>query len=132
MRDWSRSPGCISGESCVHWDVSHRRGRPSKRRARGIAPKAVESRPRSANACWRPSTLARSGGSSRSSTMRDVNDDAPVEVLALDALARIAAETGDIAKAQDLCETADRRMEAASHSITDRDRTDARSVRQIA
>ncbi len=61
-----------------------------------------------------------------------VNDDAPVEVLALDALARIAAETDDIARAQDLCETADRRMEAASHSITDRDRTDARSVRQIA
>jgi len=61
-----------------------------------------------------------------------VDDDAPVEVFALDALARIAAETGDIAKAQHLCETADRRMEAASHAITDRDRTDARSVRQIA
>ena len=60
------------------------------------------------------------------------NDDAHVEVFALDALARIAAEAGDIATARDLCETADRRMEGASDFITDRDRTDARSVRQDA
>ncbi len=59
-------------------------------------------------------------------------DDAPVEVLALDALARIAAERGDVATARDLCEAADRRMEAASHFITDLDRTDAQAVRQIA
>ena len=59
-------------------------------------------------------------------------DDAPVEVLALDALARIAAEGGDVATARDLCEAADRRMESASHFITDLDRTDARAVRQIA
>ena len=39
---------------------------------------------------------------------------------------------GDIATARDLCETADRRMEAASHFITDLDRTDAHTVRQIA
>jgi len=58
--------------------------------------------------------------------------DAHVEVFALDALARIAAEAGDITTARDLCETADRRMEAASHFITDLDRTDAHSVRQIA
>ena len=38
------------------------------------------------------------------------NDDAHVEVFALDALARIAAETGDIATARDLCQSADRRM----------------------
>ena len=61
-----------------------------------------------------------------------LNDDAHVEVFALDALARIAAEAGDIATARDLCETADRRMEAASHFITDLDRTDAHAVRQIA
>jgi predicted ATPase/DNA-binding SARP family transcriptional activator len=61
-----------------------------------------------------------------------LNDHAHVEVFALDALARIAAEAGDTATARDLCETADRRMEAASHFITDLDRTDARSVRQIA
>ena len=60
------------------------------------------------------------------------NDDAHVEVFALDALARIAAEAGDIATARELCETADRRMEAASHFITDLDRTDAHTVRQIA
>ena len=59
-------------------------------------------------------------------------DDAPVEVFALDALARLAAEAGDLATARDLCETADRRMRSASHFITELDRTDARSVRQIA
>jgi hypothetical protein len=59
-------------------------------------------------------------------------DDAPVEVFALDALARIAAEGADIDAARSLCEASDRRMESASHFITDRDRTDARSVRQIA
>ena len=58
-------------------------------------------------------------------------DDAPVEVLALDALARIAAASGGINTARDLCEAADLRMESASHSITDLDRTDARWVRQV-
>ncbi len=60
------------------------------------------------------------------------DDDAPVEVFALDALARIALEAGDLASAEDLCQTADRRMETASHFITERDRSDARPVRQIA
>ena len=57
--------------------------------------------------------------------------DAPVEVLALDALARIAAQGGDVGTARRLCEAADRRMESASHFITNLDRTDARAVRQI-
>jgi tetratricopeptide (TPR) repeat protein len=60
------------------------------------------------------------------------NDDAPVEVFALDALARIAAEAGDLDVARDRCEAADRRMQSASHFITEVDRTDARAVRQIA
>jgi tetratricopeptide (TPR) repeat protein len=60
------------------------------------------------------------------------NDDAHVEVFALDALARTAVEAGDHATAQSLCEEADRRMEAASHFVTERDRTDALSVRPIA
>jgi predicted ATPase/DNA-binding SARP family transcriptional activator len=55
-----------------------------------------------------------------------------VEVFALDALARIAAEAGDITRARELCETADRRMKDASHFITEFDRVDARSVRQLA
>jgi tetratricopeptide (TPR) repeat protein len=59
-------------------------------------------------------------------------DDAHVEVFALDALARIAADGGDVTTAQNLCHQADRRMEAASHFITDLDRTDARAVRQLA
>ena len=59
------------------------------------------------------------------------NDEAHVEVFALDALARIAAEAGDIDTARDLCETADRRMEAASHFITDLDRTDAHAVAHL-
>jgi hypothetical protein len=60
-----------------------------------------------------------------------LRQDAPVEVIALDALARLAAESGDIPAARGLCEAADRRMEAASHFITDADRSDARSVRQL-
>jgi hypothetical protein len=59
------------------------------------------------------------------------NDAAHVEVFALDALARIAADTGDIATARDLCAIADRRLEPASNFITDLDRADAHSIRQI-
>ena len=59
------------------------------------------------------------------------NDDAHVEVFALDALARIAAEAGDVVTAHDLCEVADHRMECASHFITELDRVDARWVRQL-
>jgi hypothetical protein len=59
---------------------------------------------------------------------REAND-APVEVLALDGLSRLAATSGAIAMALELCETADRRMEHASHFITELDRTDARWVR---
>ena len=56
-------------------------------------------------------------------------EDAPVEVFALDALARNAADAGDVARAQELRARADRRMEVASHFITDRDRTDAHVMR---
>ena len=45
-------------------------------------------------------------------------------------LARIAAEAGDMETARDLCESADRRMQAASHFITELDRTDAHQIRQ--
>jgi predicted ATPase/DNA-binding SARP family transcriptional activator len=61
-----------------------------------------------------------------------LNGDAAVEVFALDALARIAGEAGDIATSRDLRDAADGRMESASHFITEFDRTDARPVRQIA
>ena len=60
-----------------------------------------------------------------------VQDDAPVEVFALDALARIAAEAGDTASARDLCRAADRRMDAASHFIASLDRADARALRHL-
>jgi predicted ATPase/DNA-binding SARP family transcriptional activator len=76
-----------------------------------------------------------SGAEQRLQTILDearLNDDAPVEVLALDALARIAADGDDMATARDLCAAANARMEAASHFITELDRTDAHSVRQIA
>jgi predicted ATPase/DNA-binding SARP family transcriptional activator len=59
------------------------------------------------------------------------NDDAHVEVFALDALARIAAEAGDVVTAHGLCDVADHRMECASHFITELDRVDARWVRQL-
>ncbi|MDX6724262.1 MAG: hypothetical protein QOD73_2666, partial [Solirubrobacteraceae bacterium] len=60
------------------------------------------------------------------------DDDPPVEVFALDALARMALDTGDVGTARELAEAADRRMDAASHFISERDRTDARSLSQIA
>ena len=60
------------------------------------------------------------------------SDEAHVEVFALDALARIAAEAGDVVTAHDLCEVADHRMECASHFITELDRVDACWVRQLA
>ncbi|MDQ1670405.1 MAG: hypothetical protein QOE40_2466 [Actinomycetota bacterium] len=58
--------------------------------------------------------------------------DAPVEVFALDALARIAVAAGDVTTAEGLGDAADRRMAAASHFITDRDRTDAHAVEPVA
>jgi hypothetical protein len=57
--------------------------------------------------------------------------EAHVEVFALDALARLAAEAGDAVTARTLCDAADRRMDAASHFITALDRTDARRVRHL-
>jgi predicted ATPase/DNA-binding SARP family transcriptional activator len=56
-------------------------------------------------------------------------DDAPVEVFALDALARIAATSGDAGTAGALADAADRRLEAADHVISDVDRTDVHAVR---
>jgi predicted ATPase/DNA-binding SARP family transcriptional activator len=58
------------------------------------------------------------------------NGETHVEVFALDALARIAAEAGDTARAHDLCDIADRRMVSTSHFITELDRVDAHWVRQ--
>ena len=58
-------------------------------------------------------------------------DLAHVEVFALDALARIAADAGDLARSRDLCETADLRLEDAAHFITDIDRVDALRVREV-
>jgi tetratricopeptide (TPR) repeat protein len=60
-----------------------------------------------------------------------VSDDAGVEVLALDALARVAVVSGEVGEARDLRAAADRRFGAASHLITDLDRTDARWISQI-
>jgi predicted ATPase/DNA-binding SARP family transcriptional activator len=58
------------------------------------------------------------------------DDAAHVEVFALDALARTAAERGDIDTARALCELADGRMKFASHFITERDRIDSHAFRQ--
>ena len=70
------------------------------------------------------------GAEQRLSTLLDAarsDDDAPVEVFALDALGRIAAGAGDPATASGRWAAADRRMEAASHFISERDRTDRRA-----
>ena len=137
MFAWPRSPGFIWGASCARSDnvaparaaleaaaAWHRAAGGGEQAALGecllAALDAAEGVP---------------GAQQRLVAILDAarrNDDAPVEVFALDALGRIAAEAGDVAAAQDLCEAADRRMEAASHFITDRDRTDAHWVRQIA
>ncbi len=60
------------------------------------------------------------------------HDNAPAEVFALDALARIAAAADDLPAANALCESSDRRMASVAHLITDRDRTDAHVVRALA
>jgi predicted ATPase/DNA-binding winged helix-turn-helix (wHTH) protein len=57
-------------------------------------------------------------------TNAQLRADAPVEVLALDALARIAAESDDQPRARSLRDRADERMLAASHFITELDRVD--------
>ena len=128
---WPRSPASTSAASCARSAGTPRRARRSRRRRRCTAPPAAESRPRSATACSRRSTPRRRagrGGAARRDPRRRParDDDAPVEVFALDALARLAADAGDAATARDLSEAADRRMAAASHFITERDRTDAR------
>jgi predicted ATPase/DNA-binding SARP family transcriptional activator len=74
------------------------------------------------------------GGGQRLETLLEsarIDDDATVEVFALDALARLAVVGGDVPRGRELCEAADRRMEAASHFITEFDRTDAHWVRQV-
>jgi predicted ATPase/DNA-binding SARP family transcriptional activator len=76
-----------------------------------------------------------SGAEQRLATILDearLDDDAPVEVFALDALARIAAAGGDAARASTLSAAANRRMECALHFITELDRADARVVKPIA
>lgn len=52
-------------------------------------------------------------------------DEAHVEVFALDALGRLAAEAGDADAARTMWAQADERMAAAAHFITERDRTDS-------
>ena len=76
----------------------------STRRRRGTAPPVAENRLRSVNACW-PQWTLRIGprrGDRLAAILDDArrNDDAHVEVFALDALARLAAEAGDIATAR--------------------------------
>jgi hypothetical protein len=56
---------------------------------------------------------------------------AHVEVFALDALAHLAAQIGNRPAARTLLDQADARMIAASHFISDTDRTDADSTRQL-
>ena len=52
------------------------------------------------------------------------DNDAPVEVFALDALARVAFAAGDAATAHELTSAADLRMADAAHFITEQDRVD--------
>jgi hypothetical protein len=63
--------------------------------------------------------------------VREVHEDPAVEVFTHDALARLAALAGDTSTATKLSRAADSRMAAASHLITELDRTDARWVRAL-
>ena len=134
---WRRSPGCISGASCARSDRTHERGRRSRRRPRGTAPPAAASRPRSASACW-PRWTPRIGSpaprnvSSRSSTRPGATTTPTSRSSRSTHWPASRPKRATSPRARDLCEAADRRMEAASHFITDLDRTDARSVRQLA
>lgn len=55
--------------------------------------------------------------------------DAPVEVFALDAMARNAAARGEVDLARSLLAEADARMADADHFISEADRIDAKFVR---
>ena len=92
---------------CVRSDRSLQRGRPSKRRPHGTATQAGESKPRWPIVCWPPwmpriTSLAPRNASSPILDKARQDDDAPVEVLALDALARIAATVGDSRTSREL------------------------------
>jgi hypothetical protein len=104
-----RSPRCIWGVSGERSVTSQERGRPSSRQPRGIVAPVVGSRPRSGNACWPRWTQP-----TRSPALKDrlvavlddarLRGDAPVEVFALDALARIGCpKQGKSGTARDLC-----------------------------
>ena len=105
---WPRSPGSISAASCVRSDdvarartaleaaaAWHRTAGGGEQAALGeCLLAAMDAADRSAGAEERLVAIL-------DDARRD--DDAHVEVFALDALARIAADTGDIATARDLC-----------------------------
>ena len=117
----------------------HARGarRRSRRRRRATATRAAASRPRSATACSRRST-PRTACRARRQRLGAILDaarrdgDAPVEVFALDALARLAADAGDAATARDLRRPPTGAWRPRRTSSRERDRTDARAVRQTA
>ena len=126
---WRRSGGSTSAASCARSAGPPRRGRRSRRRRRGTATPAAESRRRSATACSRRSTPrtacpARSSGSPPSSTPRGAT---------ATRRSRSSPSTrspawprgGRRGRGRELGDAADRRMESASHFITERDRTDA-------
>jgi predicted ATPase/DNA-binding SARP family transcriptional activator len=60
-----------------------------------------------------------------------IADDREVQVLACDALARVAAEQGNIAAAHQLLQTADDLICAVQHVVDDLDRTDAHLARRL-
>ena len=134
MCAWPRSPVCISAASCAHEGRTTRREPPSSQRSHGIA--AVGGGEQAAlGECLLAALDGADGVAGAEERLAAVlhaarrDGAAHVEVFALDALARLALDAGDIARATQLCEEADRRMASASHFITEQDRTDAHAVR---
>ena len=133
LRPW---PGSTLDASCGHWGAPTRPEPHSSQQQRGTTPPRAVNTPLSATASSQPWTLRITSPTpkQRLTALLDtarIAHDVQVEVFALDALGRIAADAEDRATARALCDAADQLMATADY-ITEFDRVDARAVRQIA
>ena len=134
---WPRSPGSTSDASCGRSDSG--RGPSRARVGGGMAPRrrrrrAGRARRVPARRAGRRRRCRRvpRNGSPLSSTRRDGTVTATSRCSPSMRWPASPLDAGDIARATQLCEAADRRMASVSHFITEQDRTDAHAVRQRA
>ncbi|MFZ0161356.1 MAG: BTAD domain-containing putative transcriptional regulator [Kineosporiaceae bacterium] len=87
--------------------------------------------------CLLASTSSRADGLGAVETLQAVLDDArraqdrEVQVLALDGLARVAAEAGDLVAAQQLLDSADELIPGIRHAVDELDRLDAQRAQAV-